>query len=81
MTKRNFTARNTSALLERVEDVPDSVKALLKMSRNSFEMFESIQKQLVQALRNKHDPRAGGKADEHNRRWGTHGTYLGFGDR
>ena len=52
MTRRGFTARNTSvlALLERVEDVPDSVKALLKMSRNGFEMFDSIQKQLVAAL-------------------------------
>lgn len=39
------------ALLERVEDVPDSVKALLKMSRNGFEMFNDIQKKLVSALR------------------------------
>jgi transposase len=38
-------------LLERVEDVPDSVKALLKMSRNGFEMFNDIQKKLVTALR------------------------------
>jgi transposase len=38
------------ALLERVEDVPDSVKGLLKLSRNGFEMFDDIQKQLVVAL-------------------------------
>lgn len=38
-------------LLERVEDVPDSVKALLKMSRNGFEMFNDIQKKLVTTLR------------------------------
>jgi transposase len=40
-----------SALLERVEDVPDSVKALLKMTRNGFEMFNEIQKKLVSVLR------------------------------
>ena len=39
------------SLLDRVEDVPDSVKALLKMSRNGFEMFDDIQKKLVTALR------------------------------
>jgi len=39
------------ALLERVEDVPDSVKGLLKLSRNGFEMFDDIQKKLVAALR------------------------------
>lgn len=38
-------------LLERVEDVPDSVKALLKLSRNGFEMFDDVQKKLVSALR------------------------------
>lgn len=39
------------ALLERVEDVPDSVKQLLKMSRSGYEMFDAIQKKLVTALR------------------------------
>lgn len=38
-------------LLERVEDVPDSVKDLLALSRNGFEMFQAVQKQLVGALR------------------------------
>ncbi|MBC8018229.1 MAG: IS110 family transposase [Verrucomicrobia bacterium] len=40
-----------AALLERVEDVPDSVKGLLKLSRNGFEMFDDIQKKLITALR------------------------------
>ena len=40
-----------NALLERVEDVPDSVKGLLKLSRNGFEMFDDIQKKLITALR------------------------------
>jgi transposase len=40
-----------SALLERVEDVPESVIGLLKLSRNGFEMFDDIQKKLVSALR------------------------------
>jgi transposase len=40
-----------ATLLERVEDVPDSVKGLLKLSRNGFEMFDDIQKKLITALR------------------------------
>jgi transposase len=39
-------------LLETVEDIPHSVKELLKLSRSSFEMFNSVQKQLTQELRN-----------------------------
>lgn len=38
-------------LLETVEDIPQSVKELLKLSRCGFEMFHAIQKQLVKALR------------------------------
>jgi transposase len=38
-------------LLERVEDVPDSVKDMLKLSRSSLEMFEAVQKKLVHTLR------------------------------
>lgn len=38
-------------LLERVEDIPLSVKDLLKLSRSSYEMFRSFQKRLVDALR------------------------------
>ena len=38
-------------LLERVEDVPDSVKNMLKLSRSSLEMFEAAQKKLVRTLR------------------------------
>lgn len=38
-------------LLERVEDVPDSVMELLTLSRSGFEMFDSVQKKLVRALR------------------------------
>jgi transposase len=38
-------------LLERVEDVPDSVKDMLKLSRSSLEMFEAVQKKLVCTLR------------------------------
>jgi transposase len=40
-------------LLERVEDVPDSVKELLKLSRGNLELFTSIQKALLKALREK----------------------------
>jgi transposase len=38
-------------LLERVEDVPESVKGMLKLSRSGLEMFGAIQKKLVKTLR------------------------------
>lgn len=38
-------------LLEKVEDIPESVKNMLTLSRSSLEMFEAIQKKLVHALR------------------------------
>ena len=37
-------------LLERVEEIPPSVKDLLKLSRSSYEMFRSFQKRLVDTL-------------------------------
>jgi transposase len=37
-------------LLETLEEVPESVKDLLRMSRGALEMFESTQKQLVKRL-------------------------------
>jgi transposase len=43
-----------SELLERVEEIPPSVKELLKLSRSSYEMFRSFQKRLVEALRTNH---------------------------
>jgi transposase len=49
--KRLHGKKYFGTLLERVEDVPDSVKELLKLSRSGFEMFDSIQKKLVGALR------------------------------
>jgi transposase len=38
-------------LLERIEDVPDSVKNMLKLSRSGLEMFEAVQEKLVRTLR------------------------------
>lgn len=38
-------------LLERVDEIPDSVKELLKLSRSSFELFQGVQKQLISVLR------------------------------
>jgi len=49
--KRLYGRKYFSELLERVEDVPDSVKGLLRLSRNGFEMFDDIQKKLITALR------------------------------
>lgn len=49
--KRLYGKKYFGELLERVEDVPDSVKSLLKLSRSGFEMFDDVQKKLVNALR------------------------------
>jgi transposase len=49
--KRLHGKKYFNALLERVEEIPQSVKELLKLSRASFEMFHAVQKQLVVALR------------------------------
>jgi transposase len=38
-------------LLERVDDIPPSVKDLLQLSRSGYEMFRSFQKRLVATLR------------------------------
>ncbi len=38
-------------VLERVEEIPLSVRELLKLSRSSYEMFRSFQKRLVETLR------------------------------
>ena len=39
-----------SELMKSLEEVPESVKDLLRMSRGSMEMFQSTQKQLVERL-------------------------------
>ena len=41
-------------LLGRLEEVPESVKHLLRLSRGALEMFQSVQRQLLTRLR--HDP-------------------------
>lgn len=38
-------------LLDRIDEIPPSVKDLLKMSRSGFELFQTFQKRLVQTLR------------------------------
>ena len=50
-TRRSCTARNISAdLIKSFEEVPESVKDLLRMSRGTKEMFEDTQKQLLRRL-------------------------------
>jgi transposase len=49
--KRLYGKKYFNTLLERVEDVPKSVKELLKLSRSGFELYDGIQKKLVSALR------------------------------
>ena len=48
--KRLYGKKYFNTLLERVEDVPNSVKELLKLSRSGFELYDGIQKKLVDAL-------------------------------
>jgi len=49
--RRLHGKRYFDQLLETVEDVPDSVKDLLVLSRGSLELFTGIQKKLTKALR------------------------------
>jgi transposase len=49
--KRLYGKKYFNTLLERVEDVPDSVKGLLKLSHSGLEMFNDVQKKLIDALR------------------------------
>lgn len=49
--RRLHGKRYFKSLLERVEDVPDSVKELLALSRGGLDLFEGVQKKLIKALR------------------------------
>lgn len=49
--KRLHGKKYFHTLLERVEEIPPSVKELLKLSRSSYEMFRAIQKRLVETVR------------------------------
>jgi transposase len=49
--KRLHGKKYFKELLERVEDVPPSVKDLLSLSRSGLEMFQGVQKKLMDTLR------------------------------
>lgn len=49
--RRLHGKRYFNQLLERIEDVPESVKDLLSLSRSSLELFEGVQKKLINTLR------------------------------
>ena len=49
--KRLRGKRYFDTLLETVDEIPESVKELLKMSRASYEMFHTVQKRLIRELR------------------------------
>lgn len=49
--KRLHGRKYFGTLLETVEDIPSSVKELLKLSRAGLEMFTAVQKKLLAALR------------------------------
>ena len=52
--KRLKGKRYFEALLDKVEEVPSSVRELLRMSRGAYEMFQKGEKKLVRALKS-HD--------------------------
>lgn len=49
--KRLRSKKYFHELLERVDEIPDSVKDLLKLSRSSYDLFQGVQKQLILTLR------------------------------
>ena len=49
--KRLHGKKYFHALLDRVDEIPPSVKELLKLSRSGYEIFRSFQKRLVETLR------------------------------
>lgn len=49
--RRLYGRKYFTELLEQVEDVPESVKELLKLSHGNLELFTAIQKKLVKTLR------------------------------
>jgi len=51
--KRLYGRKYFNQLMERVEEVPGSVKELLQLSRSNLELFTAIQKKLIKALREK----------------------------
>jgi transposase len=57
--KRLHGKKYFSHLLESIEEVPDSVKDLLLLSRANYEMFNGIQKRLIEALH--HEPLISGR--------------------
>jgi len=50
--KRLHGKKYFNNLLERIEDVPPSVKELLKLSRNNVELFQAVQNKLINTLQN-----------------------------
>jgi transposase len=49
--QRLHSRRYFQQMLERVEDVPESVKELLQLSRTNLELFEAVQRKLIRTLR------------------------------
>lgn len=49
--RRLHSRRYFGQLLERIEDVPESVKELLQLSRTNLELFEAVQRKLIRTLR------------------------------
>jgi transposase len=80
--KRLHGEKYFDGLLERVDEIPQSVKELLKLSRAGFEMFYAVQKRLIKALRTSGLMTGEGSAsDDDPRSWRGNCIDLGIGDR
>lgn len=55
--KRLYGKKYFHNLLDNIEDVPDSVIQMLRLTRSSMEMFKGIQQQLLEALAHEEDIR------------------------
>ena len=71
-----------ATLLEELEEVPESVIDLLRLSRGALEMFESTQRRLIQELLADAELRERvERSEEHSGGGRDHGLDLGAGDR
>ena len=68
-------------LLEELEEVPESVIDLLRLSRGALEMFESTQKRLVRELLAAPELAERVSADDDSRRRRNDRSHLGLGGR
>ncbi len=79
--KRLHGKKYFNELLERVEEIPPSVKELLKLSRAGFEMFRAVQKRLDRGTaQQQSDQRSSAATYDHRRGRRSNCSDLGIRD-